>query len=246
MKLSIQEISITIAAKGLSPSILNPDFLKYSDIVPSDWQYEKEPVFASNGAHIAYTNGIRITAQPNRVSFAQAFATKEHSKFQINTIAANFLEKLPGADYQAVGINPRGIVPFLENEHEAYEFLFQKLFSVGSWQKFGQAPVQAAVQLGYVLDQGNLNLAINEAKLNAKDQASGSAVVFSGNFNYPVLGDAKVKRLQSIKERIELWQTSVTTFQQLINEHFLGVPNESSLDNSIPVAPPALDREMVL
>ncbi|WP_299485891.1 hypothetical protein [Acaryochloris sp. IP29b_bin.137] len=246
MKLSIQEISITIAAKGLSPTILSPDFLKYSDIVPSDWQYEKEPVFASNGAQIAYTNGTRIMAQPNRVTFAQAFATQEQPQFEINTIAAKFVVKLPNADYQGVGINPRGIVPFLESEHKAHEFLFHKLLAKGSWQELGQAPAQAALQLSYVLDQGTLNLAINEAKLNAKEQASGSAVIFSGNFSYPVIGDAKEKRLHSIKERIELWQTSVTTFQQLINEHFLEVSNETSSDNGIPVAPAPNGHEMVI
>lgn len=246
MSISIQEISIIIAAKDLSPSILNPDFLKYSDIVPSDWEYDQQPVISNSGARISYKNGIRITAQPNRVAFAQVAPTKEQPEFLIHTMAANFAEKLPNADYLAVGVNPRGLVPFFDNERGAHEFLFHKLFAAGSWQDFGQAPAQAAIQLSYVLEQGQLNLAINEAKLKGQDGKSVSAVVFSGNYNYPVRGDIGIKRVQNVKERIQLWQSTVATFQQLVNERFIGVANESPSNSDIPMAPPAVENEMVL
>lgn len=246
MSISIQEISIIIAAKDLSPSLLNPDFLKYSDIVPSDWQYNQQPVFTNAGVRISYDNGIRISAQPNRVAFAQVVSAQDQSQFLVDTMAAKFAEKLPNADYLAVGVNPRGLAPFLDNERGAHEFLFKKLFAVGSWQEFGQAPAQAAIQLSYVLEQGQLNLAINEAKLKAQDGKSVSAVVFSGNFNYPVQGEAGIKRVQNVKERIQLWQSTVATFQQLINERFLGVANEPPSATDIPMAPPSIESEMVL
>lgn len=246
MSISIQEISIILAAKDLNPSILNPDFLKYSDIVPSDWQYDQQPVFSNSSVRISYNNGIRISAQPNRVAFAQVVSTQDQSQFLIDTLAAKFAEKLPNADYQAVGVNPRGLVPFFDDERGAHDFLFKKLFAMGSWQEFGQAPAQAAIQLSYILEQGQLNLAINEAKLKSQDGKSVSAVVFSGNFNYPVRGDAGVKRVQNVNERIQLWKSTVATFQQLINERFLGVENEFPSGTDIPMAPPALENEMVL
>ncbi|WP_299405274.1 hypothetical protein [Acaryochloris sp. IP29b_bin.148] len=246
MSLSIQEISIVIAAKNLSPAILNPDFLKYSDIVPPDWQYDQQPVFTNNNVQITYNNGIRVSAQPNRVAFSQILATQDPPPFQIDTMLTKFVEKLPNAEYQAVGINPRGLVPFLENERGAHDFLFQKLFAPGSWQDFGQAPAQAAIQLSYVLEQGQLNLAINEAQLKAKEEKILPAIVFSGNFNYPVRGDAGLQRVQGVKERIQLWQSTLKTFQQLINEHFLGATQVSDTTTEIPVAPPDLENEMVI
>lgn len=245
MSISIQEISIIIAAKDLSPSILNPEFLKYSDIVPSDWQYDQQPVVTNSGVRISYDNGIRITSQPNRVAFAQVVPSKDQPQFLIHAMAAKFAEKLPNADYLAVGVNPRGLVPFFDNERGAHEFLFKKLFAMGAWQEFGQAPAQAAIQLSYVLEQGQLNLAINEAKLKGQDGKSVSAVVFSGNFNYPVRGEVGIKRIQNVKERIQLWQSTVATFQQLINERFLGIANQPSSHTDIPIAPPA-ENEMVL
>ncbi|ABW26895.1 hypothetical protein [Acaryochloris marina] len=248
MSISIQEISIIIAAKDLSPSILNPDFLKYSDIVPSDWQYDQQPVISNSGARISYDNGVRITSQPNRVAFAQVAPSKDQPQFLINSMAARFAEKLPNADYVAVGVNPRGLVPFFDNHRGAHEFLFHQLFAQGAWQDFGQAPAQAAIQLSYVLEQGQLNLSINEAKLKGQDGQSVSAVVFSGNFNYPVRGDMGIKRVQNVIERIQLWQSTVATFQQLVNERFLGASHAPSSQPGadIPIAPPAVENEMVL
>lgn len=246
MNLSIQEISIIIAAKDLSPSVLNPDFLKYGDIVPSDWQYSQQPIFTKNSVQITYDNGVRINAQPNRVAFAQAFLTQEQPQFQIEMMAIKFAEKLPNANYQAVGINPRGLVPFPENDRGAHDFLFTKLFASGSWQEFGQAPAQAAIQLSYTLEQGQLNLAINEAKLQTPEQKEISALVFSGNFNYPVRGDVGIKRVQNVKERIQLWQPTLATFQQLLNEHFLEDVNTTTSDTDIPIAPPNPENEMIL
>lgn len=246
MSLSVQEISIIIAAKDLSPAILNPDFLKYSDIVPSDWQYDQQPVFTNNNVRITYENGVRVSAQPNRVVFAQVVSTKDQPQFQIDIMATKFAEKLPNADYQAVGINPRGLVPFFDNDRGAHAFLFKKLFAPGPWQEFGQAPAQAAVQLSYILEQGQLNLAINEAKLKSQEGKTISAIVFSGNFNYPVQGDVGIKRVQNVKERIQLWQSTLNTFRQLINEHFLEAANVSGSEAEIPVAPPSFENEMVL
>lgn len=246
MSLSIQEISIIIAAQDLSPSMLSPDFLKYSDIVPSDWQYSQDPVFTNSGARITYNNGISITAQPNRVAFAQVVTTKDQLQFHIDTIATKFTEKLPNADYQAVGVNPRGLVPFLENDQGAHEFLFSKLLAAGTWQDFGEAPVRAAIQLSYELEQGQLNLAINEAKLKSPEGKIISAIMFSGNFNYPVQGDVGIQRVQHVKERIQIWQSTISSFQQLINERFLTATEAANLEGDIPLAPPSPENEMIL
>ncbi len=245
MSLSIQEIGIIIAAKGLNPSVLNPDFLKYSDIVPLDWEYAQQPVFTNSAVRITYKNGVSISAQTNRVAFSQVVGSKDQTPFHVDKIATKFAEKLPSADYQAIGVNPRGLVPFFDNDRGAHEFLFKKLFASGTWQDFGQAPAQAALQLSYVLEQGQLNLAINEAKLKSQSGKTISAIVFSGNFNYPVRGDAGIKRVQTVKERIQLWQSTLQSFQQLVNERFLevdSVPEQAE----IPVAPPSFENEMIL
>ncbi|MBD2492438.1 hypothetical protein [Aulosira sp. FACHB-615] len=65
--LSIQEIAIVIATKQYNPTILTPDFLKYSGIVPIEWELAQQPVLTNSNAQVVFQNGISIIAQVNRI-----------------------------------------------------------------------------------------------------------------------------------------------------------------------------------
>ncbi|NET70124.1 MAG: hypothetical protein F6K62_03525 [Sphaerospermopsis sp. SIO1G2] len=41
----IQELAIAITAKNLKPTIITPDVLKSTGIIPQDWELAREPVF---------------------------------------------------------------------------------------------------------------------------------------------------------------------------------------------------------
>jgi hypothetical protein len=40
----MEEISLTIAAQDLAPSMMSQDFLKFSGIVPQDWELSQQPI----------------------------------------------------------------------------------------------------------------------------------------------------------------------------------------------------------
>jgi hypothetical protein len=40
---TIQELALALTAKNYSPTLLNSDFLKYSGIVPPDWELARPP-----------------------------------------------------------------------------------------------------------------------------------------------------------------------------------------------------------
>lgn len=42
----LQELAIVLTAKNHNPSILNPDFLKCSGIIPSEWELSRQPLYA--------------------------------------------------------------------------------------------------------------------------------------------------------------------------------------------------------
>jgi hypothetical protein len=66
--LQIQELAIAIIAKNINPTVLNTDFLKYTGVIPSDWELERSPVYANGVAQIIFSNGLAIVAQPNRIT----------------------------------------------------------------------------------------------------------------------------------------------------------------------------------
>lgn len=217
--LQIQELAIAIIAKNLNPTVLNPDFLKYTGVVPSDWELGRAPVYANGMAQIVFNNGLAIVAQSNRITITETIATKDEQEVQVAALACQLVQKLPKLEYQSVGINPVGLFMF-ESQQQTHQYLCQNLLSPGDWQEFGEGPIQAGLQLAYTLKRGQLILGINQAKVQYPDK-SASAIVFSGNFNYPLSGNSDSERLDNLQQLIQNWQEDLKTFRQLLEEKFL-------------------------
>lgn len=229
----IQELAIAITAKNLNHTVITPDFLKYTGIVPSDWELAREPVFNNFVVQIFYKTGVGIVAQPNNVTVVEAIGTKQQAEIHIPKITQQLVEKLSQVDYQRVGINPRGFVTF-NSDAEAYQYIHGKLLAPGSWQEFEGAKVNASLQLSYPLKRGILNLSINQANVQFPDKVA-AAILFSGNFNYSLLGNTPAEKLQDLQTIIQNWQVSVGTFQKLLVENFL---TSSEAPKNISVFPP--------
>jgi hypothetical protein len=217
----LRELAISFVAKGLNPTALNPDFLKYSGIIPADWELARPPVYTNQLVQLAFKNGVAIVSQPTRLVLVEAIATKEFDEIEIPKIAKNCIDKLPNMDFQAVGINPRGYIT-LPSAEEENSFLFGSVLSPGDWQNFGTTPVKAGIQLSYTLERGQLNLAINDANLRLPEDETVPATVFSGNFNYEVSGETPAERVASLSEILEGWQKDLESYQALICDKFLG------------------------
>ena len=236
--LTVQELVIVIVAKNQSPSILNPDFLKYSGIIPAEWEFAGKPIFSSNLTRVSFKNGVSIVGEPNRVIFAEPIADKTTATVSIANIAQKYVQALPNMDFQAVGINPRGFVAFKEVD-AARKFITENLLSTGAWKEEGEAPMQASLNLVYKLQNTPFALNITQAELRQQDKII-PIVIFSGNFSYQVTSNNTEEKLGSIDRVIENWFTDITTFSNLINNKFLsGVDGDIALTkivNNIPDA----------
>lgn len=238
--LQIQELAIAITAKNLNPNVVNLDFLKYSNIISSDWELARPAVYRKSVTQLVFQNGIAIVVQPNRIVFAEAIDTKEKDiqEVQISQLATKYIEKLPNIEYQAVGINPKGFATFTES-NDATNYLLNNLLASGEWREFGKTPVKAAIQLAYSLEDSQLNLTINEGLLKVSEEKSIPAVLFSGNFNYNIFGDKQEDKLQFLYQILYNWKSNLGIYQQLINEKFLSANTEekSSIPFGIPISP---------
>lgn len=221
MSIDIQELAIALVVKGLNPTVLNADFLQQSGLIPPDWKLAQQPIYNNMLAQFVFQNGIQIVAQPNRVMFMEAMGAKAPEEMQVPGLVSQYVNKLPNAAYQAVGINPRGVVQFAHQAEGARKYMLSTLLSQGSWQEFGQAPMEAALQLTYSLEKGQLNLGINTGTLQLPESETVPVVVFSGNFNYELVGDTPQERLGNLKQVIQHWQTDLNIFQELVEGRFL-------------------------
>ena len=164
--LTIQELALTLTAKNHSPTLLNSDFLKYSGIVPTDWELARPPILGPQISQVAFTNGINIVAQANAITFIESLSTKPLEDTKIPAVIRKYVEALPRTDYQTLSINPRSFITFQEgDENTARKYITSTLLSEGSWSDVGKAPVKAGVNLVYPLERGELKLSVAEALL---------------------------------------------------------------------------------
>lgn len=224
--LTVQEMAIAIAVQQFNPTTLSADFLKYSGIVPTEWEMARPPYISNSGSQIIFQNGVAIVAQPNRLIFSEAIAAKSPDDMAVVGVARKFVETLTQVEYVAVGINFNGFVPFEQEPQSAHEFLTKKLLAPGPWQDFGKAPVQPSLRFVYTLEQGQLSLDINEAEVQFPDKPATSALLFSSNFNHPLSGETQSDRLKTLDHTLQNWQSDLSSYKNIITTRFLGLSGE--------------------
>jgi hypothetical protein len=222
----IEEVSIIIAAQDLTPTMMSQDFLKYSGIIPKEWELAQQPVLNPNFAQLNFTNGLSITAQPRSITLSESLTQKNSTEIQIAAIAAKYVEKLPHAEYVGLSLNPKIVVPFPQDPTGVRRYITENLLGSGSWKEIGKFPVQAGVNLMYVLDRCQMTIAISEARIQSQQQSPMAALLFSGNFNYNV---EPINDSSSTTERLiallDNWQRDINDFREIVSDKFLATNN---------------------
>ena len=218
---TIKDLSITIGIQNYNPTLLTPDFLSGSGVVPKDWELSRQPAVSARGTQLAFTNGVQIEARPGIVNFSEGLGNKELQALEIPDLIRRYTAALPNLNYTGIGINPRYLVAFDQDSNKAHQYLTQTILSSGSWQNFGTSPLQASINLGYTLEHCQLRININEAKLQMGENKTMAALLFAGSFSYPINGETADSRLQALNGRLDQWQQDWATYDDLLNNHFL-------------------------
>lgn len=219
----MEEISLTIAAQGLAPSMMSQDFLKSSGIIPQNWELAQQPILNPNFAQLNFTNGVGINAQPRTINLSESLNNKKTADITIHQIASRYLEKMPHAEYIGFSFNPKILIPFPQNPQAVRQYITESLLGSGAWKHIGKIPVQASVNLSYYLDRCQLSINISEANLQKPQAATVGAILFSSSFNYNVRIEAEksADRMTQMINFLENWQTDLEEFRAIVHEKFL-------------------------
>ncbi|NJO65717.1 MAG: hypothetical protein HC836_48875 [Richelia sp. RM2_1_2] len=180
-----------------------------------------------------FTNGIAITAEPQRVIFAQSIRNVEEESILIPEIAQKYASALPLMEFKAVVVNLRSYVPF-EEQDTARNFITQNLLYKGAWQSVGEAPLRASVEFNYKLQRCPFHLKVMEAALQAENQSQEITpiIMFSGSFSYSLNAENKNDLLASLHSAINNWQSDLDEYQSIINNKFLAQVPQQTLPKS--------------
>lgn len=229
----IEEVSIVIAAQDLTPTMMSQDFLKFSGIIPKEWELSQQPVLNPNFAQLNFKSGVNINAQPRTITITESLGSKNLEDLNLATVASKYVEKLPHAEYMGLSCSPKILIPFPTAPESVRQYITGSLLGSGSWKKIGRAPVQAGVNLMYLLDRCQLTMNISEARLQNSQNHSIAAILFSGNFNYNINPqDQKSDRLTQVNQFLGNWQTDFEEFRTIVNQKFLET-NTQQLGDSL-------------
>lgn len=231
--MDIQELTISVTAQKLNPSLLNLDFLKSSGIVPADWELAQQPVLNPNQARLTFKNGVTLVAQPRNISFLEALNPKKGQQLNAPAIARQYIEKLPYAEYLGASIAPKIIVPQARSDAPR-EYIVETLLAPGPWRQVGVGATRATISFAYQLERAQLNLSVNEVRLRQSDrQETTPALLFSGSFNYSVAKDTEAERLTRLCGYIDNWSGDLASFREIVYQQFLG-QNPPAASNIFP------------
>ena len=224
----IEEVSIIIAAKDLTPTMMSQDFLKFSGIVPKEWELAQQPVLNPNFAQLNFTSGVNISAQPRTITISESVGNKKLAELNISQIAQKYIEKLPHAEYMGLSCSPKILIPFPTAPETVRKYISGTLLGSGAWKNIGKAPVQAGINLMYLLERCQLTMNISEARLQQAQKQPITAILFSGNFNYNVNPEnQKSDRQTQMSHFVDNWQTDFEEFRTIVNHKFMDSNNEN-------------------
>ena len=226
----IEEISLVIAAQDLSPTMMSYEFLKFSGIIGRDWELAQQPVLNPNYAQLNFTNGVSINAQPRTINLSESLGTSKLEELVIQKVAANYVAKLPHAEYVGLSLSPKILLPFPEAPESVRQYITGTLLGSGSWKRIGKVPVQAGINLMYLLDRCQLTISVSEAKLQKPQEAPISAILFSGNFNYNVdlRQNVTENKMTQMRNFINNWRSDLEEFRAIVAGKFLDADNPDS------------------
>jgi hypothetical protein len=216
--LTVQELAIVIAVNKIDPTLLTPEFLSMTQIVPADWEPIGQTVRSYEGSQITYQQGISIVAQPQRISFVELILNKELEAIEVPKIAKSLAKVLANLEFVGVGVNFRGYLDFDGNEAAAQRFMFSHLLALGDWQNIGVAPVQAGLNLGYTFPDKRLNMTINEASIQPPEQPPTPIILFSGNFDYNLNAPENAQDLNKLEQVLTNWQQDLNMYREVVEK----------------------------
>ncbi|MDY6899012.1 MAG: hypothetical protein SWZ49_13175, partial [Cyanobacteriota bacterium] len=210
-KIIPQDLTISIEAKKLKPNLLSLDFLQCSGMVPSDFEPARQPIATDNMAQLIFTNGIAITAEPQRIILAQPIRNVDRESVLIPEIARKYTQVFSNMEFEAIRINLRSYVSF-EEQDSARQYITQTLLSPGAWQSVGETPLRASVELVYNLQRAPFYLKITEAALQETEEKVTPIIIFNGSFSYQVNGESNAEKLAVVHSVINNWQSDLEDY----------------------------------
>lgn len=210
--------SIVIIGNSHNPTIFTPDFLVENNIIPKDWEINKQSPFLISPLKtmFSYFTGITIQVDPNALIISDLAPSGDI--FPVPEIMEQIIKILPHVNYSAIGINFEKAKIF-KDMAEANKYSLKYLNHEKT--NYDDKLIASEYKLVYKLEDSFCNFSINQPQQFVNNKESHIAIGSKGNFHRDLttLTD-KSKKNKRILDIIKKFKNDQDYFNNIFNSVF--------------------------
>lgn len=188
MQVQTLQLSVVVAGSDNNPTVLNPDFLRYNEIVPEKWGWSPVAPTISTPpfSQVSYDSGVTITVDPTKIQIVDKNSSPTIANTHIIEMAKKYASTLRHVAYSATGLNFTAYVPI----EDPSAYIKKRFICSGTWDTLEHPLNEVGLRLVYALEQGRINFSIDPGEVaplsNNEDLSSFQllkSVVINANFH---------------------------------------------------------------
>lgn len=207
LQLYLRGLVIRLYAYDTSPSHINPDYLRFNNIVPPDWSVTR-PVSAQSGFfRVNYSNGVSVTGTEDQVSFHQNNLDDFQSNLVVPDLVSSYLESpAPGITFDAVVIEPTCVLAYPPGAGPPVQPRVSYSFDIAV--SIDQTQPQLLIRSLYRLPGKNVVITVSEELIRSDEPAT--EVNVSGQMHYTI--DDDQDDLGAARNHVANWRQALQQF----------------------------------
>ena len=211
----LNRLGIRLIAPRIDTAHINPDFLRYNEIVDPDWAIEYPVVIESGLSLIQYGNGLSITATNDDLAIFHRDEPLATDEIVSPSVARRYLEMAPWPiEYSAVHI---AWVGSMDVADQGIERRLSPLHRLSSGMLFHDTAPNVQARAVYRFDDKSMTMYISETG----DDNLVNNVRFSAHIHRDIDNDlSAADRIDLIKSVVGNWQAYVADFVNLASQFY--------------------------
>lgn len=216
----LNELGIVLIAHHLDTAHINPDFLRYNEIVAPDWQIDPPVIIESGFSLIEYDNGLSFTATDHNLRITHGGESLAMDEFVSPSVASRYLAMVPWpVGYSAVNLILTGSMDVAGQEIAR---CLSPLHRLSSGMLFHDTAPNVQARAFYQFHDKSITVFIAESM----DADFVNGVHFNGNMNRVVDNNLSANdRIDFIDSIIENWSADVADIVQLTTQFYRSYGN---------------------
>jgi hypothetical protein len=213
LQLCLSALIIRLHTYDTSPSHINPDFLRFNNVAPSDWAVTRPVSAQSDLYRVNYSNGISVLGTEDRISFRQTNLDDLQTELLVPGLVSRYLESpMSGITFDAVSIEPTCVIEYPPGAEPPVQPRAWYSFEIAV--PIDETRPQLLIRSVYRFPDSNVAITVSEQ--TARNDEASTELNVSGQMHFPISDDQD--DVIVAREHIDRWQQALRQFYLVATE----------------------------